>query len=275
MPGSVVLRLRSITPDRTSGPAVALLAIAAVSWVISDERMRGMAMGPGANPGTFGFYTVTWVVMMSAMMLPSVAPMVAGYSRLRRARAGRPSTSTAVFVSGYLIVWTLFGIVAYAGFDGAQHLSPDWLSWGHAGRWVTVALLLTAAGYQLTPMKDACLRGCRSTIPFLTREWRDGPWGALRMGLLHGAWCSGCCWALMVALFALGVMSLTWMACAAAAITAEKLLPRPQLAARAIAIVLTIIGAGIAFAPSSVPGLTVPNGRSMHDMRMLEPANTR
>jgi predicted metal-binding membrane protein len=268
------LRLRSITPDKTTGPAVALLAIAAASWVVSGERMRGMDMGPGTNPGTFGFYIVTWVVMMSAMMLPSVAPMVTGYGRLQRSRERRPSGSPAVFVTGYLLVWTLFGMIAYAVFEGGRHLSGDWLSWGRAGRWVTVAILLAGAGYQLTSAKDACLRRCRSTIPFLTREWRDGPFGALRMGVLHGAWCSGCCWALMAALFALGVMSLTWMAFAGVAIAAEKLLPRPRIAARAIAVVLVIIGAGIAFVPSSVPGLTMPAGHSMHRMMMLEPART-
>jgi predicted metal-binding membrane protein len=270
----VVLRLRSITADSTTGPAVALFGIAAASWVVSGERMRGMDMGPGTNLGAFGFYVVTWVVMMSAMMLPSVAPMVTSYARLQRARVTRRSGTTAVFVSGYLIVWTLFGIAAYGVFEAVRHLSGDWLSWGRAGRWLTVAILLAAAGYQLTPAKEACLRRCRSTIPFLTREWRDGRSGAFRMGALHGAWCSGCCWALMVALFALGVMSLTWMALAAAAIAAEKLLPRPQLAARTIALALAILGAGIALSPSSIPGLTMQKGHPMHGMRRA-PAKTR
>jgi predicted metal-binding membrane protein len=269
------LRLRSITPDSGSGPAVALLAIAAASWVVSGERMRGMDMGPGTNPGTFGFYVVTWVVMMSAMMLPSVAPMVAGYARLQRARVSTRSGSTAVFITGYLVVWTLFGVAAYAAFEAARQLSGDSLSWGRGGRWLTVAILLVAAAYQLTPVKDACLRRCRSTIPFLTREWRDGRSGALRMGVLHGAWCSGCCWALMVTLFALGVMSLTWMALVGVAIAAEKLLPRPNLTAHAIAVVLVLIAAGIALTPSNVPGLTVPGAHSMRAMNIVPPDKTR
>jgi predicted metal-binding membrane protein len=266
------LRLRSITPARSIFPAVALLALAAVSWVVTGERMRGMDMGPGTDLGTLGFYTVTWVVMMSAMMLPSVAPMVTGYDRVRRARSAKQSGSTAGFVAGYLVVWTFFGILAYAGFETVRQLSGGSLSWGRGGRWVAAATLLVAAGYQLTPAKEACLRRCRSPLAFLTREWRDGPVGAFRMGALHGAWCSGCCWALMAALFALGVMSLTWMACAAAVVAAEKLLPRPRITGRAIAVLLAALATGICLAPSDVPGLTTPGGVGMGHMAMAEPS---
>ncbi len=226
-----------------------------------------MNMGPGTDPGALGFYIVTWVVMMTAMMLPSVVPMVTGYSRLERAVRGRGRVgSIAVFVAGYLLVWTVFGLVAYGVFEAIRHLSVGWLLWDRGGRWVAGAVLLAGAAYQLSPAKHACLRHCRATIPFLTREWRDGRRGALLMGILHGAWCSGCCWALMGALFALGVMSLTWMALVAAAVAAEKLLPWQRGTADTVAVLLAALGIGVAVMPTHVPALTIPGSHAAHAM---------
>ena len=131
-----------------------------------------------------------------------------------------------------------------------------------------------AAVYQLTPLKDVCLRHCRSPFMFLMKHWRPGRLGALRMGVIHGGWCVGCCWALMAALFALGVMSLGWMAFIAALIAIEKLLPWRALANRGIAVLLLVLGLGVAFAPESVPGLTLPGSpkamRAMEAMGMDE-----
>lgn len=238
--------------------------LAAASWLVADVRMHSMDMGPGTNPGALGFYIVTWVVMMAAMMLPSVVPMVTGYSRIERAarRRGRVG-SVALFVAGYLVVWTLFGLVAYGVYKASRHFEISWLRWDHGGRWAAGAVLLAGAVYQHTPAKQACLRRCRATIPFLTREWRDGRWGALRMGILHGAWCSGCCWALMAALFALGVMSLTWMALVAVVIAAEKLLPWPRITVHTVAVLLAVLAVGVAVLPTDVPGLTVPGASAM------------
>jgi predicted metal-binding membrane protein len=267
------LRHRSITTGSTALGA-ALLLLAAASWLVAGVRMHGMDMGPGTNPGTLGFYVVTWVVMMTAMMLPSVLPMVTGYSRLERAARdrGRVGSITA-FVAGYLVVWTVFGLVAYGVFEGVRHLSIGWLNWSRGGRWIAVVVLLAGAAYQLSPAKHACLRRCRATIPFLTREWRDGRLGALRMGTIHGAWCSGCCWALMVALFALGLMSLTWMALVAAAVAAEKLLPWPRITAHTVAVLLVALGVGVALTPTNVPGLTVPGSHAMPRTTMQQPAS--
>ena len=133
-------------------------------------------------------------------------------------------------------------------------------------------MILAAAAYQLTPTKDACLRRCRGTLDFLMTQWREGAWGALRMGMVHGAWCVGCCWALMASLFALGLMSLTWMIVIAALIAVEKLLPSKVLANRSAATVLLILGLGVALFPKDVPALTLPGSaaatHAMHSMGM-------
>jgi predicted metal-binding membrane protein len=241
--------------------------------MIAGLRMHGMDMGPGTNPGTFGFYIVTWVVMMAAMMLPSAVPMVTGYARLQRASRDRGQVGSSVmFVAGYLVFWTLFGLIAYGIFEAFRNFSFGWLRWDHGGRWVAGAVLLAGAAYPLSPAKHACLRRCRATIPFLTREWRDGRRGALRMGIVHGAWCSGCCWALMVALFALGSMSLTWMALVAAAVAGEKLLPWPRITAHTVAVFRVVLGLGLALMPSKVPGLTVPGSLAITGATMQQPA---
>jgi predicted metal-binding membrane protein len=186
---------------------VALLGLAGLAWLFTDLEMVGMDAGPGTDPGAFGFYITTWVVMMAAMMFPSLAPMVVVLRRLER-RLPASSLTTPLFVIGYLAVWTASGLVAYGVLK--------------AGR----------------------------------------PGGAFSMGIRHGAWCLGCCWALMVALFALGAMSLTWMAVLAALIAAEKLLPWRRIAIAAVAAALLALAVGVAAAPADVPGLTVPGGMS-------------
>ncbi len=119
-------------------------------------------------------------------------------------------------------------------------------------------MILAAGVYQLTALKDACLEKCREPQAFLLSAWRPGRLGAVRMGIEHGAWCVGCCWALMAALFALGVMSVGWMVFIAALIAAEKLLPWKRLANLGIAVLLLVLGMAVTFAPEDVPGLTVP-----------------
>ena len=244
-----------------------LLVLAFVAWIFTDERMGGMDAGPGTDVGSLGFYTTTWVVMMAAMMFPSIAPMVLTYRRVQtgRVRLGREvqGGTTSAFVAGYLVAWTAFGLAAYGVVTGVASLSIGALAWDRAGRWLVVGVLVAAAAYQLTPAKDACLTRCRSPLDFLMERWRDGRAGALRLGALHGMWCVGCCWGLMAALFALGVMSLGWMAFLAAVIAGEKLLPWKRLAMRATAVLLAALGLGIATAPADVPGLTIPRHASV------------
>jgi predicted metal-binding membrane protein len=125
---------------------------------------------------------------------------------------------------------------------------------------VAAGILVAAALYQLTPLKDACLGTCRSPLGFLVGSWRDGLSGAVRMGARHGAWCTGCCWALMAALFALGVMSIAWMAVVAALIASEKMLPWGRAATWGTAALLVALGVLLVAAPAAIPGLTIPGG---------------
>jgi predicted metal-binding membrane protein len=240
-----------------------LFLLALAGWAVTDERMQGMDAGPGTDLGTLGFFLTTWVVMMSAMMFPSIAPMVLMYARMEAGRREQgksaPAGSTAVFVGGYLVVWAAAGLVGYAIFELSRSLSIDAFSWDRGGPYLAGGVLIAAAAYQLTPLKDVCLRKCRNPLMFLLTAWRPGRPGALRMGIEHGAWCVGCCWALMAALFALGVMSLGWMAFVAALIAVEKLLPWKAFANRGVASLLIVLGIAVAFAPGRVPGLTLPD----------------
>ena len=179
--------------------------------------------GPGAALGTFGWFLGAWVVMMAAMMFPSVAPTVALYSRMTRQRS---PLAPLLFTAGYLVDVGGGRRARVRRRASAATGSPA-TCWPGTGRAAgsPAATLLVAAVYELTPLKDVCLGKCRSPLGFLLGAWRDGWAGALRMGADHGAWCVGCCWALMASLFALGVMSIAWMAFVAALIAAEKLLP--------------------------------------------------
>ena len=132
-----------------------------------------------------------------------------------------------------------------------------------AGRWVAGGILAAAALYELTPLKDVCLAKCRSPLGFLVGSWRDGTAGALSMGARHGAWCVGCCWALMASLFALGVMSLAWMAFVGALIALEKTLPWRRTVTYATAGLLLALGIALLAAPDAVPGLTLPGSDAM------------
>jgi predicted metal-binding membrane protein len=250
-----------------------LILLAVVAWLVIDARMRGMDAGPGTDPGTLGFFLTTWVVMMSAMMFPSISPMVLMYARMaagRREQGEGQAGATVFFVGGYLVTWTVAGLAAYATFDLVRSLSVDALSWDRAGQYLAAGVLIGAAAYQLTPLKEACLTKCRNPVMFLLTSWRPGRSGALRMGIAHGAWCVGCCWALMGALFALGVMSIGWMAFIAALIAIEKLLPRPALASVGVASLLLVLGLGIALAPAKVPGLTVPGSQPAMQMDSMQ-----
>ena len=247
----------------------ALLALAVAAWLVTNDRMGGMESMPGMGLGGLGFYVTVWVVMMAAMMFPSVAPTVLMYDRLReghRARGkGAPGDATALFVAGYLCVWTAAGLAAYGLVELARAIDPAFLAWGDEGRYVTGGVIVAAAVYQVTPLKQACLVKCRSPMMFLAERWRDGRAGALDVGSRHGAWCLGCCWALMAALFAVGLMSLGWMALIAAFIAGEKLLPWPVAARRTVAVLLLALGLGVAFVPADVPGFTEPDGGMHHE----------
>ena len=233
--------LRAYDGDLTG--VVAVLGLAGAAWAVSVERMSGMDMGPGTDPGRLGWFVVTWVPMMAAMMLPALLPA---------ARAGGGSTA---FVTGYLGVWTAAGVAAYAAVEGARAGDPGWLAWDSAGRWLAAGAVLAAAVYQVTAAKRSCLDRCRSA-PGAARE--PGAVGALRDGLRHGAACVGCCAGLVAVLFVLGVMSLAWMVVVTALIAAERLLPWRTPAVYGVAAVLAVVAVWIAVDPASLPGLTLP-----------------
>lgn len=237
-----------------------LLALAGMGWWWSAEQMRGMDDGPWTGLGGFGWFLAVWVAMMAAMMLPSVAPTVALFSRMTRSRS---PWSPLAFALGYLLTWASAGAIAFALAAGAIGVAGDTLAWDNAGRALAGSTLLLAALYELTPLKDICLGRCRSPLGFLLGSWRDGWVGAVRMGAKHGAWCVGCCWALMASLFALGVMSLTWMAVVAGIIAVEKALPWRRTATLGATALLLGLGLLLLAAPGSVPGLTVPGGQPM------------
>lgn len=238
------------------GLIVLLFGLAAVGWWWVIGRMQGMDAGPWTALGSFGFFLGVWIVMMGAMMFPSVAPTVALYARM----AGQRRFAPFFFVGGYLLTWAAGGLVVFAVAVAGGRLAGDVLAWDRAGRWVAGATLLAAGIYELTPFKDVCLRKCRSPLGFLLTSWRGGNGGALRMGAAHGAWCVGCCWALMAALFALGVMSVGWMAFVAAVIAFEKIVPWRRVAIWGTAALLLGLGVLMLAAPSAIPGLTIPGG---------------
>ena len=240
---------------------VAVSAGVLVAWVVSIERMRGMDAGPGTDLGALGWFVGIWVTMTAAMMLPSAAPVVLAFAHFSRARAERDRAAivpTWVFVAGYLAAWTLYGLAAYAIYRALKDAGLSFLAWDNGGPYVAGGALVLAGLYQLTPLKTLCLRHCRGPLHVVAHGWRPGPVGAVRMGLEHGAYCIGCCWGLMLALFALGVMSLTWMAFLAAVIFAEKVLPRGEVVSRVVALALVAFGIWVAVAPGGAPGLREP-----------------
>jgi predicted metal-binding membrane protein len=249
------------------GLVIGLITLAGVGWWWTADQMHGMDQGPWTDLGALGWFLGIWVVMMAAMMFPSVAPTVALYSRLTKQRS---PLSPLLFVAGYLVTWAGAGLGVFALAALLGRISGDLLEWDRAGRWVAGATLIVAAIYELTPLKDVCLGKCRSPLGFLLGTWRDGRWGALRMGAKHGAWCVGCCWALMASLFALGVMSLVWMAFVAGLIAVEKTLPWRRVATYATAALLLTLGVLLLAAPHALPALTIP----ANQMNEMEPMSS-
>ena len=216
----------SSTPDSSGGVlrhqrlilvgGIALLVTLAWWFLLSGA---GMAM-PGMSAPPFAALLVMWWLMMAAMMLPSAAPAILLYARVRHMRGRTDAIPQSwVFLAGYLTLWLLFSLFAATA---QQLLAGPAMALDNG---VAESALLIAAGiYQLSPLKTACLGECRSPAQFISRHWRPGWTGTLRLGLLHGAYCVGCCWALMALLFVLGVMNVLWIALLAILVLAEKLI---------------------------------------------------
>jgi predicted metal-binding membrane protein len=250
------------------GVVALLFALAGIGWWWTLDEMRGMDNGPWTHLGAIGWFLGIWVVMMAAMMLPSVSPTVALYSRMTSARS---RVEPLLFVLGYLVTWAFAGVAALTVAAAAGRAGGDLLAWSRAGRWLAAATLLAAAAYELTPLKDVCLSKCRSPLGQLLGSWRDGRSGALRMGLTNGGWCVGCCWALMASFFALGIMSVVWMALVAGLIAIEKTIPWRRVAVYGTTAILLALGALLLTAPDLVPGLTIPANGPVSEMSQMKP----
>jgi len=238
-----------------------LAAIVLIAWsylLHSKMMMANMDMGSMDMAGMvmpeverWGAATVfslflMWAVMMIGMMLPSAAPMILTFHTLNERRTtSRPLVPVGIFLLGYIVVWTGYSAVAALaqwGLHKAAFLSSTMVATSPV---LSGGLLLVAGLFQLTPLKRVCLKGCRSPFSFLMSEWRDGTKGTFVMGVRHGSYCVGCCWALMTLLFIAGVMNLLWVAIIALFVLAEKILPKGELLAPISGVAL--MAAGIAF----------------------------
>ncbi len=213
---------------------------------MEDMSMPGMVMyrTPESGPLAVLLLFVMWDVMMVAMMVPSATPMILAFLAVnqRRQAASRPLAPVGIFVLGYLAVWTAYSVVATLAqweLHQAALLSPAMAA---TSPLLNGGLLLAAGVFEWTPLKRACLKGCRSPLSFLMSEWREGAAGAFVMGLRHGSYCVGCCWVLMALLFVAGVMNLLWVAVIAIFVMAEKILARGELLGRIAGAALAIAG---------------------------------
>jgi predicted metal-binding membrane protein len=242
VPGPLSIRA-VLAPVRTRAYGAGLLiAVAAACWAVTAQRMNGMDMGPGTELGGFGWFAGVWAVMMAAMMLPSLVPAT-------------PARAPFLFAAGFLVPWSVAGMTAYALVEALRSLDLGLLSWADGGRYVAAGVIGGAAAYELSRPQEACLRRCR--VAARGRTPRAGAAASVRAGAGLGLVCIGCCWALMAALFALGVMSVQWMVVIAALIAIEKLSPWER-APRAVVVVLAALALAVALAPEQVPGLTIP-----------------
>jgi predicted metal-binding membrane protein len=256
----MVLSIRARRGGLSHPAALAILSLAAVSWWLSVGRMQHMDAGPGVALGALGWFAATWLLMMAAMTLPAIAPAVAAECFPERTRVASPRQVlvSAVFVAGYLAVWALAGAATYVLLRTGRTLAGGAFEWHRSGQWLAVAVLAAAAAYQLTGTKRRWLARCRAQFTRTGAEPISDAGPAVRAGLRAGVWCLASSWALMAVLFALGAMSLLWMALVAALIAAERLAPLASPARVAAAALLLALAVGVAAAPGSVPGLTVP-----------------
>jgi predicted metal-binding membrane protein len=234
-----------------------LLILSALAWAFliwQSNTMSNQAMGLTMGMSALLFIAI-WIVMMVAMMFPTAAPMILMFTKIYAGKRQQehPFVPTWVFVSAYLLVWSLCGVVAYPLALGIEQLAaPSMWLMENAARLGGVVLLV-AGLYQLSPLKDICLSKCRTPLQFILTSWHDGYGGAFRMGLKHGAYCLGCCWLLFVILFPLGLMNIAVMALVTALIFAEKVLPIGRQISQFAGVGLIIYGVLVIFLPAVLP----------------------
>jgi len=230
---------------------VLLLALAVAAWArvlvspMGADDMAGMEMAVSVSVADGVAYVAAWAVMMTAMMLPSALPMIGLFAATQRnvTSAALKAVRVGMFALMYLGLWALTGIPVYFASAALGAVSARVLA-------CVVAGVLVAAGiFQLSPLKQVCLRHCRSPLGFLFGHWREGWQGGLAMGRAHAVYCLGCCWAFMVVLVVAGAMGLPWVLLIAAVVAAEKLLPGGEWIARTAGVALMLLGVAVAVRP--------------------------
>ncbi len=241
-----------------------LLVLSALAWVLliwQSGAMSNQTIGLSLTMGMSALLFITiWIVMMVAMMFPSAAPVILMFARVHADKrlSGKAFVPTWVFVSAYLLLWALFGVLAYVGAVWIEALASQvpWLM-ANATR-IGGSVLVVAGLYQLTPLKHLCLAKCRTPLYFVLNSWRDGKAGSFRMGLEHGIYCLGCCWLLFVTLFPLGMMNVAVMAVVTILIFAEKSFPMGQRIAQVAALLLIAYGVLVVVMPGTLPTMRAP-----------------
>jgi predicted metal-binding membrane protein len=243
-----VARVSPLSRTVSATIVAALLVCAVAAWLITIRQATTMGMG-GMAMMSAGLFLITWLVMMVAMMFPSVAPMTLAFASVTRSR-GDAYLPTVVFVLGYLLVWTAAGLIPLAVLQAVSQIwmaPPSWLPRASG------AVIILAGIYQLTPLKDTCLRACRSPLGFvMTHNFGGGPLAAIRAGASHGLYCLGCCWALMAVLAVVGLMNIAWMAVIAAVFFIEKNVRRGELLPGLVGAICIIAGLAIVVWPSAL-----------------------
>ena len=236
-----------------------LLVVTAAAWLamlsspMGGDDMAGMAMAMAPTLRDGVAFVAAWAVMMAAMMLPSAMPMIGLYAAMQR---DTPSVTTrmaavAAFASMYLALWAITGVPIYLAGVLLMAVAPSTLAYTTAG------VLIIAGVFQLSPLKQVCLRHCRSPLAFLLGHWRAGRLGGVTMGWAHALYCVGCCWALMLVLVVAGAMGLPWVLLIACVVAAEKILPRGEWIARGTGAVLAVLGLAVAIQPTLATALRV------------------
>lgn len=241
----------------------ALVLLSVVAWIATVHQAGDMEMASSTMSMTMGksfslynalLYIALWGVMMVAMMFPSVVPMASLFATVTRKKqdGASPFAPMWLFVAGYGVLWTLTGGVAYAGDIAIQSLPHTFPGLRTYGTVIGGGTLVVAGLYQLTPLKYICLSKCRSPFGFLLTNWREGRWGAFRMGVQHGFFCLGCCWSLMTVLFVVGTMNLVWMGVLTLIIFLEKILPNGVAFGKGTGLGLIGLGILLAVSPSTL-----------------------
>lgn len=238
-----------------------IVALSVAAWLATLVLMGDMDEGPGTPLHRLPVFLTGWILMLTAMMLPSELNYVSAFYGMLRARGAGSRERTArvsSFLSGYGIAWVMYGFGAYALDAVVRWAKPEVLAWNRYGPQFAGGVLVIAGLFQLTSLKHQCLKGCRSPLSFFAQHWRKGNKGAVAMGFMHGVECVGCCWAMMGVMFAVGAMSLAWMTLLTFLMFAEKVFPKGDKLTYPIAIFFVAMGIWIAVSPGTAPMLKNP-----------------